>query len=207
VLSLWGDIQLRTVVAQGARPLTEPMTVTRGHYTRIYELDGKPVVQVLEELFGRLSEEDRELFRGAPLVGLSNMDSPRRGDWLVRNLTGLSRKEGTVMVGALIQEGQKVAFHLRDRETAQADLAELLARGKQQLRGLPAEATLLFSCMGRGSGFFGEAHYESREIQRLLGGAGPTGFFCGGEIGPVHGRSWLHGYTSSIGIISRRGWS
>ncbi|HNH50185.1 MAG TPA: FIST N-terminal domain-containing protein, partial [Myxococcota bacterium] len=88
VLSLWGDIQLRSVVAQGARPLTEPMTVTRGHYTRIYELDGKPVVQVLEELFGRLSEEERELFRGAPLVGLSSVETPRRGDWLVRNLTG-----------------------------------------------------------------------------------------------------------------------
>ncbi len=207
VLSLWGDIQLRSVVAQGARPLTEPMTVTRGHYTRIYELDGKPVVQVLEELFGRLGEEERELFRGAPLVGLSDMDSPRRGDWLVRNLTGLSRKEGTVMVGALVQEGQKVAFHLRDRETAQADLAELLARGRQHLRGQPAAATLLFSCMGRGSGLFGELHYESREIQRILGGAGPAGFFCGGEIGPVHGRSWLHGFTSSIGIVSTRGWS
>lgn len=207
VLSLWGDIQMRTVVAQGARPLTEPMTITRGHYTRIYELDGKPVVQVLEELFGRLGEEERELFRGAPLIGLSNVDAPRRGDWLVRNLTGLSRREGTVMVGGLIRDGQKVAFHLRDRETAQADLAELLARGQQQLRGSPAAFTLLFSCLGRGSGFFGEQHYESRQIQRILGGAGPAGFFCGGEIGPVHGQSWLHGYTSAIGVISTRGWS
>ena len=28
-----------------------------------------------------------------------------------------------------------------------------------------------------------------------------TGFFCNGEIGPVGGTTFLHGYTSSFGIF------
>ena len=42
---------------------------------------------------------------------------------------------------------------------------------------------------------------------RYLGGVAIGGFFCAGEIGPVHGQSWLHGYTSAIGIFRPRGWS
>jgi small ligand-binding sensory domain FIST len=31
------------------------------------------------------------------------------------------------------------------------------------------------------------------------------GFFCNGEIGPVHGRTFLHGYTSSFGLFRATG--
>jgi hypothetical protein len=31
-----------------------------------------------------------------------------------------------------------------------------------------------------------------------------TGFFCNGEIGPVGGTTFLHGYTSSFALIGRR---
>jgi small ligand-binding sensory domain FIST len=31
-----------------------------------------------------------------------------------------------------------------------------------------------------------------------------TGFFCNGEIGPVGGTTFLHGYTSSFGIFRTR---
>lgn len=42
---------------------------------------------------------------------------------------------------------------------------------------------------------------------RYLGGVAIGGFFCAGEIGPVNGQTWLHGYTSVLGIFRPRGWS
>jgi small ligand-binding sensory domain FIST len=35
----------------------------------------------------------------------------------------------------------------------------------------------------------------------MLGPHPSAGFFCNGEIGPVGGSNFLHGYTASIGLI------
>jgi small ligand-binding sensory domain FIST len=34
-----------------------------------------------------------------------------------------------------------------------------------------------------------------------LGGAPTAGFFAAGEIGPVGGRSFLHGFTATIAVF------
>jgi small ligand-binding sensory domain FIST len=35
-------------------------------------------------------------------------------------------------------------------------------------------------------------------VRKAFGGAGVAGFFAAGEIGPVGGRNYLHGFTASI---------
>jgi small ligand-binding sensory domain FIST len=67
-----------------------------------------------------------------------------------------------------------------------------------------AAGALLFSCLGRGRGLFGEPDHDSRAFQRALGPLPLTGFFGNGEIGPVEGRTFLHGYTSAFGIFRPR---
>ena len=48
---------------------------------------------------------------------------------------------------------------------------------------------------------------QSRDIsvtdmfKEIVGDLPLTGFFCNGEIGPVRGTTFLHGYTSSFGIF------
>jgi small ligand-binding sensory domain FIST len=64
---------------------------------------------------------------------------------------------------------------------------------------------LLFSCLGRGRGLFGEPDHDSRALARALGPVPLAGFFCNGEIGPVEGRTFLHGYTSAFGIFRPKG--
>jgi small ligand-binding sensory domain FIST len=38
-------------------------------------------------------------------------------------------------------------------------------------------------------------------IQQQLGPISVAGFFCNGELGPVGERSFLHGYTASLGLF------
>ena len=92
-------------------------------------------------------------------------------------------------------------FHLRDADTSSQDLQALLRRHRGS-RGVAAGA-LLFSCLGRGRFLYSRADRHS--IFRRYMCDGPLGgFFCNGEIGPVHGSTFLHGYTSSFALFRSR---
>ncbi len=58
--------------------------------------------------------------------------------------------------------------------------------------------------MGRGSLMYGTANHDSRVFRRIVGDVPLGGFFCNGEIGPVHRRTFLHGYTSAFGLFRRK---
>ena len=63
---------------------------------------------------------------------------------------------------------------------------------------------LLFSCLGRGLNLFGRADHDTDMFREKVNAMPLTGFFCNGEIGPVGGTTFLHGYTSSFGIFRTR---
>src|SRR6202035_585153 len=67
---------------------------------------------------------------------------------------------------------------------------------KDQLSG-----ALLFSCLGRGEFLYGHASHDSQLFQQKLGPVPVSGFFCNGEIGPVGGTTYLHGYTSCFALF------
>lgn len=46
--------------------------------------------------------------------------------------------------------------------------------------------------------------HEARVFREALGDIPLAGFFCNGEIGPVGEVTYVHGYTSSIGILRPR---
>jgi len=54
--------------------------------------------------------------------------------------------------------------------------------------------------VGRGEGLYGEPNFDSHLFNRYIRDIPLSGFFCGGEIGPVGNSTFLHGYTSVFGI-------
>ena len=209
-MALYGDIAMDTVVAQGCRPVGAPMVITRCERNHVRELDGRPAIATLELLFMSMTDSDQQLFRRSPMLGLA-MEIERRplrqGDFLIRNIHGISRRSGAMAISALVAEGMVVQFHVRDAETSTRDLTELLSRHKRRPDYEAPAGGLLFSCLGRGKQFYGTTGHDSKIIRNNLGKVPVGGFFCNGEIGPVHGRTFLHGYTSALGLFSAPGWS
>jgi small ligand-binding sensory domain FIST len=108
---------------------------------------------------------------------------------------------GAIAIGDRVRSGQRIQFHLRDAYTSADDLELLLRRYQKDSRFAPAAAgALLFSCMGRGQGLYGQPNFDSRLFARYLKNIPIGGFFCSGEIGPVGGSTFVHGYTSVFGI-------
>ena len=91
-------------------------------------------------------------------------------------------------------------FVLRDAHSAEQELRDMLERHRRTGAGRPAGA-LLFSCVGRGAGLFGHPDHDTSLFEEQLGPAPLGGFFCNGEIGPVGGTTFLHGYTSAFAMF------
>ena len=193
-----GGIEVRTLVSQGCRPIGRPYVVTRGEQNLIEELGGKPAIERLQELAGAASEEERELLRRGLHVGLvvdEHKADFSRGDFLVRNLLGADESSGALAVGEQVSVGQTVQFHVRDADAADEDLREMLT-------GVDADAALLFTCNGRGRHLFTVPDHDAGMVESLLGPIPLAGAFCAGEIGPVGGRNFLHGFTASLALFA-----
>jgi len=207
-VALSGNCEIDTIVAQGCHPIGSPMFVTRCQQNLLQELDGKKPAQVLEKLFLSLGPSDQKLFGTSLFLGLVMKESQkeyRQGDFLIRNILGMAQGSESLVIGSSLHVNQVVQFHLRDATTSTEDLHHMLIRYKTENLGTPkAEGGLLFSCLGRGRHLFGEADHDSKMFLSFLGEIPLSGFFCNGEIGPVHGRTFLHGYTSSFGIFRPR---
>jgi small ligand-binding sensory domain FIST len=91
---------------------------------------------------------------------------------------------------------------VRDAATSAVDLDSLLAQTRARRPNDPPSGALLFSCLGRGEHLYGRPDHDTRLLRDHLGPIPVGGFFCNGEIGPVHGTTFLHGYTSAFGLFS-----
>lgn len=199
-VALSGDIAVQSVVAQGCRPVGNPMFVTSCRHNVIDSLDGRTPLAVVHELYQRADQEDQTLFESSLFLGLVMRDDQqtyRQGDFLIRALIGLDPEQGSMAVGGTVRARQVVQFHLRERHAASADIEQCLTQARESRVSAPA-AALLFSCLGRGQGLYGYPNHDSQMVQRLMGPLPLGGFFCNGEIGPVGGHAYLHGYTSVV---------
>ena len=203
-VALHGDIVVDTIVAQGCRPIGIPMRVTACNQGLLMGLDDKPPLEVLGELVAELDERDQHLVRHSLFLGIvmdELNDSPQQGDFLIRNVVGADQEKGILAIGQLLEEGQTVQFHLRDADTATQDLDVMLDRYAARHPIHEEAGGLLFSCLGRGSYLFGRPDHDTDLFREKVGNIPLAGFFCNGEIGPVGGATFLHGYTSSFGIF------
>jgi len=188
---------VRAVVSQGCRPVGQPLVVTRSDGNFIQELAGRPALDRLRELAESVSDDERALLQRGLHLGIvvdEHQADFGRGDFLVRNVIGADRDTGAIAVGDRVAVGQTVQFHVRDAAAADEDLRALLT-------GAEGDGVLLFTCNGRGRHLFGTPDHDAGLIAELLGPLPAAGGFCAGEIGPVGGRNFLHGFTASLALF------
>lgn len=186
------------VVSQGCRPIGEPFIVTRADRNFVEELGGRPALERLQALIDSAGPADRALLsRGlhAGIVIDERKAEFHRGDFLVRNVLGANRERGAVAIGDLVEPGTTIQFQVRDAATADEDLRLLL----QEVDG---RAALVFTCNGRGSHLFGEPGHDAALVADAVRGGAVAGMFCAGEVGPVGGRNFLHGFTASVVVFA-----
>ena len=199
-VALRGPVTVRTVVSQGCRPIGRTMIVTRAERNVIRELGRRPALEVLREVFDDLPPEDQERVQQGLHIGRvinEYQETFQRGDFLVRNVIGAD-DSGGIAVTDVIRVGQTVQFHVRDADSADEDLRAMLSRERLARPQSHVGGALLFTCNGRGTRLFNAPNHDVRVLHEILGPVPVAGFFAMGELGPVGGQNFVHGFTASV---------
>lgn len=194
------QVEVTTVVSQGCRPVGSPFVVTRAEHNIVYELAGRSAVERLQEVAAGLTDEDRELL--ADLVQIGRVIDENKlefgpGDFLVRGVIGADPNSGALRVGDIVEVGSTAQFQVRDHTTADQEL-------RKMVEGRSADSALVFTCNGRGTHLFPEPHHDAQIVSEGLAGAPVAGMFCAGELGPIGGHNFMHGFTASVVLLSLR---
>ncbi|MBJ7329482.1 MAG: FIST C-terminal domain-containing protein [Solirubrobacteraceae bacterium] len=198
------DVNLLPCVSQGARPVGPELEITAGDGHVIHELAGEPALPKLRDVVESLPESDRAAVAEGVLLGIVLGDAAGTGasDVLIRGLLGGDPSHGTVAVGAPVIEGQIVRLHARDAATADRDLRDALELRRIALGDDSPSGALVFTCTGRGREMFGTDDHDAIAVRDGLAGAPAAGFFAAGEIGPVGGGNFLHGFTATVAVFA-----
>lgn len=226
------DIDVHTVVCQGCCGVGPPVQVTEVQGPVCSGIGGRPAQETLQLIFSSVDPPMREKMQRFLTIGLGNVGESEGslgdGDWLIRGISGVT-PEGGLVIGQGIEAGKPLRFHVRDRESAENDLALMMKRYRLEKTfreglGEPL-GCLLFTCNGRGEGLYGRRHVDARAVADALGDACGTrvaGFFCNGEIGspglvipagaagpdsdgeaPAARGVALHGFTAVFAVLVR----
>lgn len=207
--AIGGAWRIDPVVAQGCRPIGPVFEVEQAQRNVVIEVSrgrtrNSPVA-ALQAILTELSPAEREQVKHSLFLGVGRSEfslagaGPEPSAFLVRNLIGVDPRNGAVAVGERMRVGQKVQFQLRDADASRDESRQLL--GREASRQSEPLAALLFACLGRGQGLYGQPDGDVSLCRESFASVPIAGVFCNGEIGPVGGTTHLHGYTASWGFL------
>lgn len=214
-LALSGKIIVESIVAQGCRPIGQPYQIRQGKHNVIMQLEelediaqpsvSRPPLEFLKELIQTLNKNERQLAQHSLFIGVVGDEFKHNlqpGDFLIRNLVGVDPRIGAIAIGDHVRPGQRIQFHLRDAKTSADDLELLfetyITSGNLDKKN---QGALMFSCLGRGEALYKQPNFDSGLFRDYFPKLSLGGFFCNGEIGPVGGQTFLHGYTSVFALF------
>jgi hypothetical protein len=205
---LSGKAQAGWSVSHACIPIGGERIVTRSEGNIIYEIDGKPAMEVFEEYLpqGALTH-DRDWFRYVISLSLCFRAPSYMKDeeYVVRGMPAVSMADGSITVQTEVSEGTSVWLSSRDKEKVSNGFDRMAAQIKDQLGGEKPKLVFQFECGTRGKMMFRDQEkleLQKRFRQSLDPDAPWVGFYTVGEIGPVEEHNLRHLYTSVVLALS-----
>ena len=190
------EIGVATALSQGCRPIGKVHEITECAENFIIGLNGRSAVEVFQEDIGEILARDLQKVAGFIHAALPVIGSDT-GDYVVRNLLGVDIEEGVIAIAAPVEHGDHLMFVSRDANTAQKDLAEMVA-GLKKRSGNNLKGGIYISCIARGPHMFGEANAEMKIIESILGNIPIIGLYANGEIS----NNRLYSYTGVLTLFT-----
>ncbi len=211
-LMLGGDLSVYHRITHGCAPLDGVYRrVTRVQGPLLYEIDGKPIVEMINELFD--SEEWQE---ERPLDYLTlgvhcgeRYERYRENQYVNRLILGvIPDRSGVMMFESDLKEGDEVQFMVRDAgrmvESA-LNNSRLLVDMIDKDGKVPLLA-LYIDCAGRAKDYSNTSVEEAGQVQKVLSERNIPlfGFYSGVELAPLLGRTRGLDWTGVLTILARK---
>lgn len=204
------SLDSHTTIMHGCFPASSFLEVTRIDGATVYELDGRPAIEVLAEKLGitpdGLASQQLSL---ALTLGEKYGDPFAPFDetkYVNRLVVSASPEDGSVtLFEADFHAGTRVQLMVTDLErmasSAEAQTGSLLAsiQDREPVFGL------YIDCAGRSPAFSGAEVVEAAIVQRQVGARCPLlGFYSGVEIAPLLGQSRPLDWTGVLTVFTCR---
>ncbi len=174
--------------------------VTKAEANVLYELDGKPALDLYQTYLG---EKAKELPGSGLLFPLSIKPDEPGSKEVVRTILGIDTKERSLTFAGDIPEGSSARLMKANFERLYDGASQA---AENSIANLPREAELaiLISCVGRKLILKSRTEDEVESVREVIGdGAKMTGFYSYGELGPDFegGSCLLHNQTMTITLL------
>ncbi len=190
-----------TAIMHGCTPVSSFFEITRIEGAVLYQIDGRPALEVLADTFGNLKNYSLAL-----TIGEKHGDIYAPYDesaYVNRLILNTDPATGSVTLFETdFAVGTKIQIMARDNQLM---LESVRQRTKQLLATLSQPPVFAFyiNCAGRASVFSGSEIEEAAVLQENLGADIPlVGFYSGVEIAPLLGRSRPLDWTGVLTLFT-----
>jgi len=203
---LSGQAQVAWTVNHACVPIGIEYKVTRCEGNVIYEMDGRPALEVLKEYVSDVGMEDWAMAVLAFPLGLKVPGLVEDYDeYIIRGIVGgKDDATGSFAIPTEVSEGMSIWVTRRDYEKVVHGVERATEEIRTQLGGKQPRLVFQFDCAGRGKIFLREQqklHLLETLRERIGLGVPWLGFYTYGEIAPVSGRNYFHNYTLALTVI------
>jgi hypothetical protein len=199
-----GQVQVAWAVNHGCLPIGLEHKVTRAQGNVIYEIDHKPVLELLKDYL----TDDEIADWGKAVVNVTfGIKAPSEmsdyDQYLIRYMPTKDDQVGAVTIPTEVAVGTSIWMTRRDYEKVAAGVDRLAGQLRAQLGDRPAKVVWQFECAGRGKIFLRDQLRLQllRRLQQQLPDVPWLGFYSLGEIGPVGSRNCFHNYTAVVAAV------
>ncbi|MBB1474370.1 FIST signal transduction protein [Shewanella vesiculosa] len=187
----------------GWRPFGPKRLITKSTNNVLYELDGRPALDLYKEFLGEFASD---LPASALLYPLA-LQQYGEQEHVVRTILSIDELQKSMLFAGNMPEGATCQLMHSNYEDL-LDGAQLAAdQAGACFKGTPPELAILISCVGRRL-VLGQHVEEELEIikEGLPAKCAISGFYSYGEISPIQsiGRCGLHNQTMAVTLLSEK---
>lgn len=193
-------------VSHGCVPIGTKRTITRSKGNIIYEIDGMPVLEVLQDYVEEGSESQWNKMTLNLCLGFKTPEHIRKdyGEFIVRYMMDKDDREGYVTIQSDVTDGTELWIVRRDKDLIRDGMQDISRQIREKTGDKKPKLVMQFECMGRGKVVFREQEKIEllRSLQKDIGSDLPwIGFYTYGEIGPISSYNCIHNFTAVVAVV------
>lgn len=184
----------------GWTPFGPERLITKSDGNILYEIDGKPALDLYKTYLGEKAKE----LPGSALIYPLNVKSQENDQSFVRTILNIDEENNAMILAGDVPERSSVQLMMTNMDSIAA-ASETAATRAMEGRNSPPQLALLISCIGRKLVLDQRVEEEVEEVMNVIGDQVViSGMYSYGEIAPFYGERTckLHNQTMTITLIS-----
>ena len=203
-----GDCSVHHAISHGCEPASDYHTITRIEGPVVKELDGRPALDVIEDIIGPGAARDWQQYSLLVTLGANYGQDPYgdfdENEYVNRLIAAANPEDGSVILfESDFGPGERVQIMRRSNEHMLSSARQMSNSVLESVGESDPFLALYIDCAGRTSGFSGAGAEEGAIIQETIGSRMPLlGFYSGVEIAPFMGGSRALDWTGVLVVLS-----